>query len=123
MNYVNAKLKLCLKLKIIFMVRSNHLGNGVDGQALTYNWVLPYFPSAETKRCVFRIRYNVFCIITVFLLIFFLLYVCMLTFLPFHIEDKDDKILGFFLFVCLFSFIVSLKIMFMLVSKYLFKVS
>lgn len=104
------------------MVRSNHLGNGVDGQALTYNWVLPYFPSAETKRCVFRIRYNVFCIITVFL-IFFLLYVCMLTFLPFHIEDKDDKILGVFLFVCFFSFIVSLKIMFMLVSKYLFKVS
>lgn len=39
--------------------RSNHLGNGVDGQALTYNWVLPYFPSAETKRCVFRIRYNI----------------------------------------------------------------
>lgn len=105
------------------MVRSNHLGNGVDGQALTYNWVLPYFPSAETKRCVFRIRYNVFCIITVFLLIFFLLYVCMLTFLPFHIEDKDDKILVVFFVGFFFSFIVSLKIMFMLVSKYLFKVS
>ncbi|XP_076469495.1 protein DD3-3-like [Babylonia areolata] len=39
--------------------RSNHLGNGADGKALTYDWKLPYFPSGETKRCVFRMRYNV----------------------------------------------------------------
>ncbi|XP_060076266.1 protein DD3-3-like [Ylistrum balloti] len=39
--------------------RSNHLGNGVDGTALKYDWTLPYFPSGNTKRCVFRIRYNI----------------------------------------------------------------
>lgn len=39
--------------------RSNHLGNGVDGKALTYNWTLPYFPSNSPKRCIFRIRYNI----------------------------------------------------------------
>lgn len=39
--------------------RSNHLGNGVDGKALSYDWTLPYFPSGNTKRCVFRIRYNI----------------------------------------------------------------
>ncbi|GFO22633.1 protein dd3-3-like [Plakobranchus ocellatus] len=39
--------------------RSNHLGNGRDGNPLSYKWTLPYFPSAKTKRCVFRIRYNI----------------------------------------------------------------
>ncbi|KAK7102364.1 protein DD3-3-like [Littorina saxatilis] len=39
--------------------RSNHLGNGVDGKALTYDWTLPYFPSGKTQRCVLRIRYNI----------------------------------------------------------------
>ncbi|XP_067684974.1 protein DD3-3-like [Haliotis asinina] len=39
--------------------RSNHLGNGVDGEPLNYTWVLPHFPSGKTKRCVFRIRYNI----------------------------------------------------------------
>ena len=39
--------------------RSNHLGNGRDGVPLNYTWVLPYFPSMETQRCVFRIRYNI----------------------------------------------------------------
>ncbi|OWF51651.1 protein DD3-3-like [Mizuhopecten yessoensis] len=39
--------------------RSNHLGNGVDGTALKYDWTLPYFPSGNAKRCVFRIRYNI----------------------------------------------------------------
>lgn len=39
--------------------RSNHLGNGVDGKALSYDWNLPFFPSGKTQRCVFRIRYNI----------------------------------------------------------------
>ncbi|XP_041348276.1 protein DD3-3-like [Gigantopelta aegis] len=39
--------------------RSNHLGNGRDGQALNYTWILPHFPSGKTQRCVFRMRYNV----------------------------------------------------------------
>lgn len=39
--------------------RSNHLGNGVDGKAVHYNWTLPFFTSTSTKRCVFRIRYNI----------------------------------------------------------------
>eukprot|EP00058_Branchiostoma_floridae_P021203 XP_002606693.1 hypothetical protein BRAFLDRAFT_72540 [Branchiostoma floridae] len=39
--------------------RSNHLGNSREGQASNYTWVLPYFPSGETKRCVVRIRYNI----------------------------------------------------------------
>lgn len=39
--------------------RSNHLGNGMDGKALSYTWTLPHFPSNNEKRCVFRIRYNI----------------------------------------------------------------
>lgn len=39
--------------------RSNHLGNTVNGEMLHYNWLLPYFPSGNLKRCVFRMRYNI----------------------------------------------------------------
>lgn len=39
--------------------RTNHLGNGRDGQPLQYDWTLPYFPSGKDKRCVLRIRYNI----------------------------------------------------------------
>ncbi|GFO44390.1 protein dd3-3-like [Plakobranchus ocellatus] len=39
--------------------RSNHHGNGRDGNPLSYKWTLPYFPSGKTKRCAFRIRYNI----------------------------------------------------------------
>ena len=37
--------------------RVNHLGNGRDGVALNYDWVLPHFPSGDTQRCVFRMRW------------------------------------------------------------------
>lgn len=36
--------------------RDNHLGNGVDGVANTYNWTIPNTPS---PRCVLRLRYNI----------------------------------------------------------------
>ncbi|XP_013394675.1 protein DD3-3-like [Lingula anatina] len=39
--------------------RSNHLGNGRDGVASNYTWVLPHFPSGKPQRCVLRIRYNI----------------------------------------------------------------
>lgn len=39
--------------------RSNHLGNGVNGEANRYQWTLPFFPSNSDKRCVFRMRYNI----------------------------------------------------------------
>lgn len=40
--------------------RSNHLGNGRgDSQPLTYKWTLPYFPSGNEHKCVFRMRYNI----------------------------------------------------------------
>ncbi|CAK8683460.1 unnamed protein product [Clavelina lepadiformis] len=39
--------------------RVNHLGNGRDGQPLSYKWTLPYFPGHKDKRCVFRMRYNI----------------------------------------------------------------
>ncbi|XP_048739300.1 protein DD3-3-like isoform X2 [Ostrea edulis] len=39
--------------------RSNHLGNGVNGEANRYQWTLPFFPSNKDKRCVFRMRYNI----------------------------------------------------------------
>lgn len=39
--------------------RSNHLGNGRDGVPNNYTWILPHFPSGETKRCVLRFRYNI----------------------------------------------------------------
>ena len=39
--------------------RSNHLANTRDGVASNYTWTLPYFPSNDQKRCVFRMRYNI----------------------------------------------------------------
>eukprot|EP00163_Fabomonas_tropica_P005834 TRINITY_DN1547_c0_g1_i2.p1 TRINITY_DN1547_c0_g1~~TRINITY_DN1547_c0_g1_i2.p1 ORF type:complete len:669 (+),score=214.26 TRINITY_DN1547_c0_g1_i2:389-2395(+) len=36
--------------------RDNHLGNGIDGYALTYNWTIP---DDVHKRCVLRLRYNI----------------------------------------------------------------
>ncbi|XP_064604875.1 protein DD3-3-like [Liolophura sinensis] len=39
--------------------RSNHLGDGRGGHTLNYTWTLPFFPSGDTKRCVFRMRYNI----------------------------------------------------------------
>eukprot|EP00343_Euplotes_focardii_P007404 CAMPEP_0205821278 /NCGR_PEP_ID=MMETSP0206-20130828/6313_1 /ASSEMBLY_ACC=CAM_ASM_000279 /TAXON_ID=36767 /ORGANISM="Euplotes focardii, Strain TN1" /LENGTH=641 /DNA_ID=CAMNT_0053116635 /DNA_START=27 /DNA_END=1952 /DNA_ORIENTATION=+ len=49
--------------------RENQLGNGRDGQPLTYNWTLPAFDDITTgktfgasnnyKRCVLRLRYNI----------------------------------------------------------------
>lgn len=36
--------------------RINHLGNGEGVVPLTYDWVLPHFPSGERQRCVLRIR-------------------------------------------------------------------
>lgn len=37
--------------------RTNHLGNGKGIVPLTYNWILPHFPSGQEQRCVLRIRY------------------------------------------------------------------
>lgn len=44
--------------------RVNHLGNGRDGQANTYNWTLPFVGNPKTnegvpQRCVLRLRYNI----------------------------------------------------------------
>ena len=39
--------------------RSNHLGNTRDGEASSYEWSLPYFPSKQLQKCIFRIRYNI----------------------------------------------------------------
>lgn len=39
--------------------RPNHLGNGENVVPLTYNWVVPHFPSGQEQRCVLRIRYVV----------------------------------------------------------------
>ncbi|XP_029634270.1 protein DD3-3 [Octopus sinensis] len=39
--------------------RTNHLGNGLSGTMNSFMWKLPYFPSGNEKRCVFRIRYNI----------------------------------------------------------------
>lgn len=36
--------------------RDNHLGNGVDLEALRYDWILPYFPSGIKQRVVLRLR-------------------------------------------------------------------
>ncbi|XP_071805948.1 protein DD3-3-like [Asterias amurensis] len=36
--------------------RDNHLGNGVSGETLSYNWTLP---NIEHERCAMRIRYNI----------------------------------------------------------------
>jgi len=37
--------------------RDNHLGNGVNGYANTYDWVMPEVDEIQT--CVFRMRYNI----------------------------------------------------------------
>ena len=39
--------------------RSNHLGNTLNGNAPSYNWILPHFSSNKAQKCVFRIRYNI----------------------------------------------------------------
>ncbi|XP_038054234.1 protein DD3-3-like [Patiria miniata] len=36
--------------------RDNHLGNGIYGQTLSYNWTIP---NIDHERCVMRIRYNI----------------------------------------------------------------
>lgn len=36
--------------------RVNHLGNGRDGQPLSFAWALPNFPSGDAQRCVLRVR-------------------------------------------------------------------
>jgi hypothetical protein len=36
--------------------RVNHHGNGRDGAMLNYTWTIPYFPSGDIQRCVFRMR-------------------------------------------------------------------
>ena len=58
-----------LDCKLSEWSRDNHLGNGMSGEALQYNWELPYFPSGQKQRCVVRLRYkfefsNVLMIIT-----------------------------------------------------------
>ena len=37
--------------------RTNHLGNGKGIVPVTYNWILPHFPSGQEQRCILRIRY------------------------------------------------------------------
>jgi len=39
--------------------RDNHLGNGVDLEAVRMSWRIPYFPSGATQRCMLRMRYNI----------------------------------------------------------------
>jgi len=48
--------------------RTNHLGNGRDGQHINYTWTLPAFDDLigdafgdthESKKCVLRLRYNI----------------------------------------------------------------
>jgi len=39
--------------------RHNHLGNGVDLEALRYEWNLPNFSHETSKKFVLRIRYNI----------------------------------------------------------------
>lgn len=36
--------------------RVNHHGNGIKLVMTTYDWALPYFPSREKQKCVFRFR-------------------------------------------------------------------
>lgn len=36
--------------------RDNHLGNGIDGYPLNYNWTIP---DTVYSKCVFRLRYNI----------------------------------------------------------------
>lgn len=46
------------KCKLAPYSRSNHLGNGEGTNPLTFDWLIPYFPSKQTQRCVLRIRYG-----------------------------------------------------------------
>ena len=46
-----------VKCEVAPTSRPNHLGNGDAKEALRYQWILPYFPTGESQRCVFRIRY------------------------------------------------------------------
>ena len=36
--------------------RDNHLGNGIGGFPLTYNWTIP---DIQHEHCAFRMRYNI----------------------------------------------------------------
>ena len=38
--------------------RPNHLGNGYGGEPVSYEWKIPFFPSAQQQRCVLRVRYE-----------------------------------------------------------------
>ena len=39
--------------------RSNYLGLNSGAEPISYDWVLPSFPSKNVKRCVARLRYNI----------------------------------------------------------------
>ena len=39
--------------------RSNYLGLNSQAEPISYDWILPSFPSNKDKRCVARIRYNI----------------------------------------------------------------
>jgi hypothetical protein len=39
--------------------RSNYLGLDSEAEPLSYDWILPRFPSLKEKRCVARLRYNI----------------------------------------------------------------
>lgn len=39
--------------------RTNYLGLNSEAEPLSYDWVLPSFPSKTAKRCVARLRYNI----------------------------------------------------------------
>ena len=62
---LNVNVKECLvlasapKCQQALWSRSNHLGNTKSGEAPSYDWTLPYFPSKKLQKCVFRIRYNI----------------------------------------------------------------
>lgn len=57
------KSKRCLvlpskvKCKVAPTSRPNHLGNGENVIALRHQWILPYFPSGKSQRCVLRLRF------------------------------------------------------------------
>ena len=37
--------------------RTNHLGNARGVVPVSYNWVIPHFPSGHAQRCVIRLRF------------------------------------------------------------------
>lgn len=39
--------------------RSNYLGLKSDAEPISYDWILPSFPSNKVKRCIARVRYNI----------------------------------------------------------------